>query len=158
MGFISLLVVALRQDVGQPWEYIAGTTDSTLARWIVNGALSVVSDLLAVTLSVHLVWKLQMGKQPKTLVITAFALRMFVLPILIIRLISLRKVDPNDFSLSYALPEAYTQVEMHCNLIATTLPCLRLFLTAWNTNFMDMRLEEMDPQAYQEHVSSANKS
>ncbi|KAK4904374.1 hypothetical protein LTR49_026160 [Elasticomyces elasticus] len=135
----------------------AGTTDFTLARWIVNGALTVVSDLLAVALSVYLVWDLQMGMNSKALVITAFTLRMSVLPITIIRLISLSNVDTDDFSLSYSLPEAYTQAEMHCSLIATTPPCLRLFFTSWNTNFMNLRLEEIDLQAYQEHKSSANK-
>ncbi|KAK3613590.1 hypothetical protein LTR56_027790 [Elasticomyces elasticus] len=99
-----------------------------------------------------------MGANAKTLVITAFSLRLFVLPATIIRLVSISEVNSADFSFSHAPPEAYTQLEMYCNLIATTLPYLQLFLTAWNTNFMDMRLEEVDPQAYQQHLSSANKS
>ncbi|OQN95132.1 hypothetical protein B0A48_18796 [Cryoendolithus antarcticus] len=156
MGIISLLVVAIRPNYGQPWIYTAETEDSTLVRWAVNGALSTVSDLLAIALSGALVWHLQMGTNAKTLVITAFSLRLFVLPVTVIRVVSIARVKPADFSLSYAVPEAYTQLEMHCNLIATTLPCVRLFLTALNTNFIDMRLEEMDPQAYQQHVSSAN--
>ncbi|KAK5698452.1 hypothetical protein LTR17_023656 [Elasticomyces elasticus] len=158
LGIISLLAVAVRPNYGQPWIYTAETNSSTLTRWAVNGALSIVSDLLAIALSVFLVWNLQMGTNAKTLVITAFSLRLFVLPVTVIRLVSISRVNSAAFTLSYALPEAYTQLEMHCNLIATTLPCLRLFLTAWNTNFMDMRLEEVDPQAYQQHVSSTNKS
>ena len=150
LGIVSFLVVAIRQNTGAPWIYTSSTVDSTLARWIANGVLSVVSDLLAIALSCYLVWNLQMGTNAKTLVITAFALRLFVLPVTIIRLVSLSRVNADDFSLSYALPEAYTQLEMYCNLIATTLPCLRLFLTAWNTNFMNMALEEVDPRAYQQ--------
>ncbi|KAK5714298.1 hypothetical protein LTR17_017229 [Elasticomyces elasticus] len=150
LGVISLLVVTIRPDYGHPWIYTAETDSSTTARWAVNGALSILCDLLAIAFSVFLVWNLQMGANAKTLVITAFSLRLFVLPATIIRLVSISSVNSADFSFSYALPEAYTQLEMYCNLIATTLPCLRLFLTAWNTNFMDMRLEEVDPQAYQQ--------
>ncbi|KAK4896489.1 hypothetical protein LTR27_005705 [Elasticomyces elasticus] len=158
LGVTSLLVVTIRPSYEHPWIYTAETDSSTTVRWAVNGALSILCDLLAIGFSVFLVWNLQMGTNTKTLVITAFSLRLFVLPATIIRLVSISSVDSAEFSFSYALPEAYTQLEMYCNLIATTLPCLRLFLTAWNTNFIDMRLEEVDPQAYQQHLSSANKS
>lgn len=95
-----------------------------------------------------------MGSKSKSLVVTAFTLRLFVTPVTIIRLVSLSAVRPNDLSLSYTLPEAMMQLEMYSGLIASTLPCLRLFLTAWNTSFMDIRLEEIDNEAYRERESS----
>lgn len=55
-------------------------------------------------------------------------------------------------------PETLTQLEMHFSVIATTLPCLRLFLRAWNTSFMDMRLQELDPQAYEQRTSRLSNS
>ncbi|KAK5118989.1 hypothetical protein LTR62_000200 [Meristemomyces frigidus] len=90
--------------------------------------------------------------------VTAFGLRLFVLPITILHLVSLSNVNANDISFTYVLPDVLTQVELHSNLIATTLPCLRLFLTAWNTSFMNIGLEEIDPQAFAEHVTSHTRS
>lgn len=149
-SIISILSVALRSTVSQPWIYRGDSAASTLARWIATGAMSIVTDIVVTILTIHLVWELQMGSKPKSIVITAFALRLFVAPITIVRLVSLSAVRADDLSFTYTLPEAMTQLEMYSNLIATTLPCLRVFLTAWNTSFMDIRLEEIDNNAYRE--------
>lgn len=149
-SIISIFSVALRSNVSQPWVYQGDSAASTLARWIATGAMSVVTDIIVTILTIHLVWKLQMGSKPKSIVITAFALRLFVAPVTIVRLVSLSAVRADDLSFTYTLPEAMTQLEMYSNLIATTLPCLRVFLTAWNTSFMDIRLEEIDNNAYRE--------
>ncbi|KAK4554438.1 hypothetical protein LTR86_008646 [Recurvomyces mirabilis] len=155
-GFISFLLIAIRPPTSHPWRYDEVAASSALVRWTVNGVLSIVVDLIVCGMSCYLVWDLQMNFQSKSLVVTAFALRVFVMPITILRLVSLSNVMPDDISFTYTLPEVFTQLEMHCNLIATTLPCLRLFLTAWNTNFMNLNLEEMDPQAYKERESGSN--
>jgi hypothetical protein len=121
-----------------------------LGRWIATGVMSIVTDIIVTGLAIYLVWDLNMASKSKSLVITAFALRLFVVPVTIARLVTLKHVQYDDLSFSYSLPEVMTQLEMYCNLITTTLPCLRLFLTAWNTSFMDMRLEEIDHNAYRE--------
>jgi hypothetical protein len=112
--------------------------------------MSIVTDIIVTGLAIYLVWDLNMASKSKSLVITAFALRLFVVPVTIARLVTLKHIQYDDLSFSYSLPEVMTQFEMYCNLITTTLPCLRLFLTAWNTSFMDMRLEEIDRNAYRE--------
>lgn len=149
-ALISFFIVALRQHVKEPWSYRDGAVGSTLSRWIVAGVMSIAIDLVIAGMSVRLVWDLQMEPTTKSLVVTVFALRLFVAPITIVRLVSLSAVDPEDFSFSFTLPEALTQLEMYCNLISATLPSIRLFLTAWNSSFMDLRLEEVDNRAYQE--------
>lgn len=114
------------------------------------GVMSIFTDIIITGLAIYLVWDLNMASKSKSLVITAFALRLFVIPVTIARLVTLKHIQYDDVSFSYSLPEVMTQLEMYCNLITTTLPCLRLFLTAWNTSFMDMRLEEIDNNAYRE--------
>lgn len=148
----SIFSIALRRDLLQPWNYRDGDSDvhTMLVRWAATGVLSIVTDLIITAFSVYLVWSLQMDSKPKSIVITAFALRLFVAPVTIIRLVSLGAVRANDMSFTYSIPEALTQLEMYCNLIAATLPCLRIFLTAWNTSFMNIRLEEIDHDAYRE--------
>jgi hypothetical protein len=146
----SILSIALRGDLSQPWSYGDGEGRSILARWAATGAMSIVTDLIITAFSVYLVWSLQMDSKPKSIVITAFALRLFVAPVTIVRLVSLSAVRADNLSFTYTLPETLTQLEMYCNLVAATLPCLRIFLTAWNTSFMNIRLEDIDNNAYKE--------
>ena len=149
-GIISLIIIAVRPDTKHPWLYHEGDVTSVLGRWIAMGVMSIFMDIIVTGLAIYLVWDLNMASKSKSLVITAFALRLFVIPVTIARLVTLKHVQYDDLSFSYSLPEVMTQLEMYCNLITTTLPCLRLFLTAWNTSFMDMRLEEIDHNAYRE--------
>lgn len=151
----SILSIALRGNLSQPWSYRDNDLQSILVRWATTGALSIVTDMIITALSVYLVWSLQMDSKPKSIVITAFALRLFVAPVTIVRLVILRDVRPEDLSFTCTLPETMTQLEMYCNLVATTLPCLRIFLTAWNTSFMNIRFEEVDNDAYKERESTS---
>jgi hypothetical protein len=150
-GIISLISVAVRQNTAKPWLY-RPEDDFTpvLARWIATGIMSIITDLTITIMSIYLVWDLNMASKSKSLVITAFTLRLFVTPITIARLITLTHVQVSDLSFSYSLPEVMTQLEMYSNLITTTLPCLRLFLTAWNSSFMDIGLAGIDQDAYRE--------
>lgn len=146
----SIFSIALRGDLLQPWSYQDSDIKSILARWAATGAMSILTDLIITAFSVYLVWSLQMDSKPKSIVITAFALRLFVAPVTIVRLVSLRDVRADDLSFTYTLPETMTQLEMYSNLVAATLPCLRIFLTAWNTSFMNIRLEDIDNNAYKQ--------
>jgi hypothetical protein len=112
--------------------------------------MSILTDLIVTGMSIYLVWDLNMASKSKSLVITAFTLRLFVMPVTIARLVTLSHVQADNLSFSYSLPEVMTQLEMYCNLITTTLPCLRLFLTAWNSSFMDIGLAGIDHDAYRE--------
>jgi len=155
-GVISFISVAIRPDTKHPWLYHEGDVTSILARWIATGVMSIFTDIIVTGMSIYLVWDLNMASKSKSLVITAFTLRLFVTPVTIARLVTLSNIQHDDLSFSYSLPEVMTQLEMYCNLITTTLPCLRLFLTAWNTSFMDMRLEEIDHDAYRERKLPLN--
>lgn len=149
-GTSSIVSIALREDLSQPWTYRDGEVSSILARWIATAVLSITVDLTVMVFSVYLVWGLQMDAKLKSIIVTTFALRLFVTPITIIRLVSVHDVQTGDLSFTYVLPETMTQLEMYGNLLSATLPCLRIFLTAWNTSFMDIRLEEIDNNTYRE--------
>jgi hypothetical protein len=157
-SIVSILIVALRSHVSQPWIYLEGDVASALARWVVAGSLSIVFDLIALGLSVYLVRDLQTTSKSKSLVIAAFTLRLFVAPIIIVRLVALSRVQHEDISFTNALPEAMAQLEMYCSVVSMTLPCLRLFLAAWNTSFMDLRLEEFDNDVYRQRKKFCCKS
>jgi hypothetical protein len=148
---ISFISVAARPDTAQPWLHHHGQSFTpVLARWIATGIMSILTDLIVTGMSIYLVWDLNMASKSKSLVITAFTLRLFLMPVTIARLVTLSNVRVDDLSFSYSLPEVMTQLEMYCNLVTTTLPCLRLFLTAWNSSFMDIGLAGIDHDAYRE--------
>jgi hypothetical protein len=149
-GTSSIVSISLRGDFLQPWTYRDGDLSSILGRWIGTAVLSIAIDLTVVIFSVYLVWGLQMDAKLKSIIVTTFALRLFVTPITIVRLVSVRDVQTGDLSFTYVFPETMTQLEMYSNLLSATLPCLRIFLTAWNTSFMDIRLEEIDNNTYRE--------
>jgi hypothetical protein len=157
-SLVTIISVALRSHVSQPWIYREGDVASALARWVVAGSLSIVFDLTALGLSVYLVWDLQTTSKSKSLVIAAFTLRLFVAPIIIVRLVTLSRVQREDISFTYVLPEAMAQLEMYFSVASMTLPCLRLFLAAWNTSFMDLRLEEFDNDVYRQRKQFCCKS
>jgi hypothetical protein len=143
--------LAIRPNTATPWLYHTGQSFTPiLARWIATGIMSILTDLIVTGMSIYLVWDLNMASKSKSLVITAFTLRLFVMPVTVTRLVTLSHVDVTNLSFSYSLPEVMTQLEMYCNLITTTLPCLRLFLTAWNSSFMDIGLAGIDHDAYRE--------
>lgn len=149
-GTSSVVSIALRGDLLQPWIYRDGDVPLILERWIGTAVLSVTIDLTVMAFSIYLVWSLQMEAKLKSIIVTTFALRLFLTPVTIVRLVSVRDVHAGNLSFTYALPEAMTQLEMYGNLISATLPCLRIFLTAWNTSFMNIRLEEIDNSTYRE--------
>lgn len=155
-GVVSLISVAVRPHVSRPWIYREGDAILVLARWIVSGVLSIVVDLVALALSIYLVWDLQTTSKSKSIVIVAFTLRLFVAPVTVVRLSAFLRVQHDDISFTYALPEAMTQLEMYCGVVSMTLPCLRLFLAAWNTSFMDLRLEEIDNDVYRQREYSCS--
>ena len=71
--------------------------------------------------SVYLVWGLQMDAKLKSIIVTTFALRLFVTPITIIRLVSVHDVQTGDLSFTYVLPETMTQ--LRCTAICSRQHC-----------------------------------
>lgn len=147
-GVIGLLLVSIRQNTLSPWIYTPETVDSLRARWIALGVFGALIDFAASVLPLYLIWGVQMDRSSKRVIIIAFALRLPTILLTGLRLDSLSRLDGMDFAFNYVMPEVFTQIEMHFNLVAATIPCLRIFLKAWNSHFIDLRLEEVDHKAY----------
>lgn len=58
-----------------------------------------------------------------------------IIAISAIRIHSLSRLGPDsDYTFKLAQPAAWGQLEMHYNLVAAIIPCLRLFLRVWDTH------------------------
>lgn len=156
MGMVEVFVIAFRKEVGKPWRFDEGTDQPVLHRWIAVGALNVFLDISLSAFPSYLVSGVQMDKWDKLTVSLAFAFRMPMVILTVLRVLAIAQVDPNDWSFGYVMPEVYTQLEMHFNLAAATIPCLRIGLRSWNSSFMDLALDEVDPDAYAQRALYSN--
>lgn len=149
-GVVGLLITALRENILHPWRYNEETAQSNLDRWIAFGVMGAVLDVIALVCPFYLIWGIQIDRRSKARVVLAFASRAPAIVFTVLRLVSISRLSGNDFTWTYVTPEVYTQLELHYSLIAATIPCLRIFLKAWNTSFLAMGLEDLDEQAYVE--------
>lgn len=149
-GVVGLVITALRQSISRPWHYTPNNFQSNLDRWNAFGALSILLETIALIAPIYLVWGIQMDRKTKMTVVCAFAVRAPTIAFTVLRLLALSKLDGEDITWKYVTPVIYTQFEIHFSLIAATIPCLRIFLKAWHTRFLNMALEELDEQAYVE--------
>ena len=137
----SAIVIAVRADTTQPW--LDGLAAPTWNRWVAVGALGVLAELALLSVSVFLVWKLQMSPKQKYTVVSGFAARMVLLIPLVIRLVSLHDhIDSTPFTFVFTIPAIWTQLELHLSLILATVPCLRIFLKSFNTGYYGMDMTE----------------
>lgn len=153
-GAIGLMITALQRNVLRPWHHTADNWQSKLNRWIAFGVMGILLDIVALVSPIYLVWDIQMDRRTKSTVVLAFAFRAPTIAFTVLRLVALSTLSGHDFTWAYVVPEIYTQLEMHYSLIAATIPCLRIFLKAWHTRFLNMALEELDEQAYVERRCS----
>jgi hypothetical protein len=113
--------------------------------WIAIGLVDVVIEVTLLVLPIYLVWPLQMPLKSKFLVTLAFSCRVAIIPVAILRLLSLHNSSGStDYSFDIVLAIVYAQVEMHFSLIAATVPCLRPFLKAWNTGYLTTQAVQVD--------------
>lgn len=152
-AIVGLLITALRQPISRPWRYTVDTAPSNMHRWLAFGVMSAVLDAIALLSPLYLTWNIQMDRRSKLTVIVAFASRAPCIVFDALRIAALVNLNAEDFSWGYITPEIYTQLEMHYSLISATIPCLRIFLRAWHTRFLDLTLEEVDERAYAKRES-----
>lgn len=105
-----------------------------------NLAISILSSILELfifCLAIRLVWTLHMTQKSKLKIVSGFATRLPLIATSALRLWSLHSnIHDSPLTLSYTLPEIFTQLDMHYNLISATLPCLRIFLKGFTTGWL----------------------
>lgn len=106
-------------------------------RWQAVTGLDIITELLLLTLPVHLVWGLQMPWSKKAMIIIAFYLRLPVIGLSIGRSyytmqLRLPQTDPG---LGSALVVIWLEIELAYALAASTLSALKAFTESFNSGF-----------------------
>ncbi|KAK4943226.1 hypothetical protein LTR66_014627, partial [Elasticomyces elasticus] len=133
---ISVFLVALHCDLRFPWIQFAVKCTSLAAQWTAVAVFDVVTELALFGMAVQLVSGLLTKWSRKGRVVVAFGLRLPVAALAIIRLYYIHKQTRSpDPTLQAAITAILTQLEMYYGIMGATIPCLRPFLSGFETNF-----------------------
>ncbi|KID81634.1 hypothetical protein MGU_11011 [Metarhizium guizhouense ARSEF 977] len=130
----SMLVVALRGNRRHPWQTLDGTTTMYL-RWIVVEATGLIIEFLLILLSLSLVSSLQLKAQKRLVILSAFAARLLLIPLVAARLWLLSpgvNTDPTDTSI---VPSIITQTTLHFSVLSASITSLRPFLRTFHMDY-----------------------
>ncbi|CAK7263958.1 hypothetical protein SEPCBS57363_000839 [Sporothrix epigloea] len=134
---VSIFVVSIRCDISQPWNDTAnGCSTSTYSRWTAVTVLDILTEAAIFVGGVWLVHGIQLPWSKKSVVVIAYGLRLPVIMMAAVRLYYLyQALHSDDESLHGILASVCTQVELSYAVIATTMPCLKPFMSALNTGY-----------------------
>jgi len=133
---VSILTVALRCNLSNPWIFVEVQCTNLLARWDVVAAFDILAELALFSTCVYMIKPLQLSLEKKMLVIGAFAARLPVIVPAVLRLYYLKvEVNSSDPLLHGTMASVCTQIQLSYAIIAATIPCLRPFMTALSTHY-----------------------
>ncbi|KAF2119131.1 hypothetical protein BDV96DRAFT_643282 [Lophiotrema nucula] len=144
LAIVSVIVILTRCKISEPWQQYNGECGDMFARWQAVAAFDVATELVIFMVPVSFLFGLQMKIKQKGKVVLAFATRLPLIALILLRLYALRtQLDSANPTLAGALAAVWTQVGLHYALIATTLPCGTPFLNRAITNFGTIDLDAM---------------
>lgn len=135
-GVISIFLLAIRCHPSHPWADLDDHCSGLFSRWQFIGALDIMTEVALFCMSVYLVYGLQMSMKSKAIVVGAFGVR---LPVIIAAALHLRYLHLQMLSADPTLAGAYTvvcaQLELGYGLMASSVPCLKPFMSAFEGPF-----------------------
>ncbi|EFY85039.1 hypothetical protein MAC_08922 [Metarhizium acridum CQMa 102] len=130
----SMLVIALRGDPRRPWQTLVGTK-TMYFRWIVVETTGLIVEIMLVLLSVSLVGSLQLKAQKRLVILSAFAARLLLIPLVAVRLWLLSPgVNTGSTDTSIA-PSIITQFTLHFSVLSASITSLRPFLRTFHMDY-----------------------
>ncbi|KAK5702463.1 hypothetical protein LTR17_022296 [Elasticomyces elasticus] len=123
----SVFTIAVRNPIKSPWQNRDGFSDLFI-RWTIVEALGCALDLGAVVFSAYLVWTLQMPLKRRVSVTAIFATRLFIWPIIALRLWKLLPGQNTDTTMPSIAAEILTEVAMETALNLASVTCVKPFL------------------------------
>ncbi|KAH7126564.1 hypothetical protein B0J11DRAFT_459762, partial [Dendryphion nanum] len=112
------------------------TCSGFTTRWLVVTTLDVVSELLLFVLPIYFLWTLQMSIRLKARVVIAFSFRLPItaFAIIFVHLFTAIEKNPNrGAAISTAI--VWQQIQISYSLISATIPCLKSFISSFDTKF-----------------------
>ncbi|KAH9832789.1 hypothetical protein Tdes44962_MAKER00270 [Teratosphaeria destructans] len=131
------LGVAFRCGPETPWKVLAPTCNSTMASWAVLGTVDMLIDGILMILPTWIVWDLQMSRDKKITVASAFAFQILPIVAQLVRLMYLSQMHhSHDRTYDAIFYVTATQCHMSLSLISCSVPALKPFMDVAATGFM----------------------
>ncbi|KAF8858971.1 hypothetical protein BDZ45DRAFT_650581 [Acephala macrosclerotiorum] len=133
----SLGAISLRCHLGNPWiDITADQCPTMLVRWQVITAFNIISEAALFGMSILLVFKQRMPLSQKSVVISAFGMRLPTIAFCALRIHyffpAFFTTDPTFDGVYFAV---WTQTELTFSIMAATIPCLKPFMSSIGTNW-----------------------
>ncbi|KAK0620408.1 hypothetical protein B0T14DRAFT_567155 [Immersiella caudata] len=135
-SFVSVVVTCVRCNYSRPWLFINQQCPDMLARWQATAALDIIAEAALFAVAAYMTQGLKTSASKKSIVLIAFSLRFLVtIPILLRLLYLSNEIFSPDPTLDGVMTTICTQIHIAYAIIATTIPCLRPFMSALNTHY-----------------------
>ena len=106
-----------------------GLTAAQLAFWDFDAVFDIISSLVILALPIVIVYPLQMRVDRKIQTISAFGFQIPTCVFAIVRLIYLhRALNAEDHTWEAVQWQIWTAVNLHFNVVAANVPCLKVFI------------------------------
>ncbi|RHZ56590.1 uncharacterized protein CDV56_105857 [Aspergillus thermomutatus] len=154
----SIVAVALSCPARYLWS-VENHCRGLNTAWKAITAFDVLTEVFLISLSVFLVWAVQMRRKDKITVIFAFGTRMITIILAIVRQSYLNTaLHEKDFPLSLSDTLIATEILLHCSIMLATVPCLKPFIIAFNTGWGQGVAATPGTSYYKQTESSASQA
>lgn len=134
-GVISLIVGGFQCSSHPGWKIVGERCDNFLLSWRVVTAFDVLIEVFIFAIPVWVIWDLHSNIKKKLTVIAVFAFRLPVIAAAILQIHYLSyAIESGDPLLHGVSAFICRNVELHWGLISATIPTLKPFMAAFNTN------------------------
>ncbi|KAK4556125.1 hypothetical protein LTR86_006822 [Recurvomyces mirabilis] len=130
----SVIAIGIRAQPLTPWNIRDGS-GSMFARWVGIELSGYLVEIIAVGLSIHFVWGLNMPLKKRLSVSAIFAFRLLVAPVIAIRLWLLSPSSnptPNNPNVPASV---FTQATLQLTFVLASITCLKPFLRPFHSGY-----------------------
>ncbi|RMZ89890.1 hypothetical protein DV736_g2868, partial [Chaetothyriales sp. CBS 134916] len=150
----EIFAFAFQSPTPQAWNYTQTRRGgvNVPALYYTAAAGDIVSDLLVIILPAYVIWQVQISMKRRLAIISVFFVRICVIICSIIRIPALiHYVTSTDRSWHAVGPQTWIQIIQCLSILTACTPCLKPFLEALESGFMDLSLGQIRGDTYRAH-------
>ncbi|KAI9757777.1 MAG: hypothetical protein M4579_003313 [Chaenotheca gracillima] len=147
-ALIALFGISFACELPYPW--------AILALWGAIGTLDIVTDLTLVALPAYILWHVQMPPSRKGIVCIAFASRIILIPLIILRLVFLSSaISSSDKTFDYRDTVFTSLADANASILVACIPFLKPFMNSLDSGLLtsDLRVRGTKSTMFSHGVS-----
>ncbi|RDL36097.1 Uncharacterized protein BP5553_06709 [Venustampulla echinocandica] len=130
-GFTSIITVAFQCHLPNSWETIQNTCFDRKAFWNYTNSINIAIDLLLVLMPLAMVWKLQLAKKRKVMIVSCFGTRVATIAAVVCQMVATNKsINSPDASFDIWLIQIAMAIAQCLGIVTACVPYLKPFMDA----------------------------